>query len=208
MEILNTMANDKALLIVYPDYPVNTDSFYGYTTLVGHAGVLLIKSNGLAKYYEFGRYDPAKNGLVRNQAVANAEIGSDGKPTSSSLKKILSTLSAKSGKDTRIRAAYFINMDFDKMLAQATATQPKYDITSFNCGHYAESAILKGNACIDRPLIINPVPNNIVDEYIEEGNAEILFSPTTDELTIGEGNESDAKKCVEEQTEIISEDYS
>jgi hypothetical protein len=194
MEIVNNMANDKALLIVYPDYPVNTDSFYGYTTLVGHAGVLLIKSNGLTKYYEFGRYDEAKNGQVRNQTVPNAEIASDEKPTSSSLKKILSTLSTKSGKDTRIRAAYFINMDFEKMLAQATATQPKYDILSFNCGQYAESVILKGNPSIDRPLIINPVPNNIVDEYIEEGNAEILFSPSTGEITIGEGDESDAKE--------------
>ncbi len=194
MEIVNNMANDKALLIVYPDYPVNTDSFFGYTTLVGHAGVLLIKSNGLTKYYEFGRYDEAKNGQVRNQTVPNAEIASDEKPTSSSLKKILSTLSTKSGKDTRIRAAYFINMDFEKMLAQATATQPKYDIISFNCGQYAESVILKGNPSIDRPLIINPVPNNIVDEYIEEGNAEILFSPSTGEITIGEGDESDAKE--------------
>ncbi len=194
MEIVNNMANDKALLIVYPDYPVNTDSFYGYTTLVGHAGVLLIKSNGLTKYYEFGRYDEAKNGQVRNQTVPNAEIASDEKPTSSSLKKILSTLSTKSGKDTRIRAAYFINMDFEKMLAQATATQPKYDIISFNCGQYAESVILKGNPSIDRPLIINPVPNNIVDEYIEEGNAEILFSPTTGDISIGAGDESDAKE--------------
>lgn len=201
------MANDKALLIGYPDYPVNTDTLYGNTDLVGHAGVLLIKSNGLTKYYEFGRYDPAKNGLVRNQSVPNAEFESNGKPTSSSLKKILSSLSTQSGKSGRIRAAYFINMDFDKMLAQATATQPKYDIISFNCGQYAESVILKGNTCIDRPLIINPTPNNIVDEYIEEGNAEILFSPTTGELTIGEGDESDAKRCVEEERLPSSESY-
>jgi hypothetical protein len=206
MEIANNMANDKALLIVYPDYPVSTD--YGYTTLVGHAGVLLIKSNGLTKYYEFGRYDrPVNNGLVRSRTIPNADFGSDRKPTSSSLKKILSSLSTQSGEGGRIRAAYFINMDFDKMLTQATAKQPKYDITSFNCGQYAESVILKGNACIDRPLIINPVPNNIVDEYIEEGNAEILFSPTTGEITIGEGDESDAKKCVEEKTETINERY-
>lgn len=167
MGIVKSMANDKALLIVYPDYPVDTDSFYGYTTLVGHAGVLLIKSNGLTKYYEFGRYDPpVNNGLVRNKSVSNAEFGSDGKPTPLSLKTILSELSRKSGEKGRIRAAYFINMDFDKMLAQATATQPKYDVISFNCGLYAESVILKGNPSINRPLIINTVPNNIVDEYI------------------------------------------
>jgi len=53
---------------------------------------------------------------------------------------------------------------------------------------------LQGNPKIDRPLIINPMPNNIVDEYIEEGNAEVLFSPTTGVISIGKGDESDAKK--------------
>lgn len=192
-EMLNTMENSGALLITYPDYPVNTDAFFGYTTMVGHAGVLLIKSDGLTKYYEFGRYDPAMKGEVRNQSIPNAAIASDGRTTPTSLKNILSVLSTKSGKGTRIRAAYFINVDFDKMLAQATATQPQYKISGFNCGNYAESVILKGNPRIDKPLIINPLPNNIVDEYIEEGNAEVLYSPTTDAISIGQGDESDAK---------------
>jgi len=187
------MENSGALLITYPDYPVNTDSFYGNTDMVGHAGVLLIRADGLTKYYEFGRYDPAKHGKVRNIRVLNAAIASDGRATPSSLKNILGELSADPGKGTRIRAAYFINVDFDKMLAQATAKQPKYDIVSFNCGSYAESVILQGNPKIDRPLIINPTPNNIVDEYIEEGNAEVLFSPTTGDISIGQGDESDAK---------------
>ena len=187
------MNNSGALLVGYPDYPVNTDTLYGYTAMVGHAGVLLIKSDGLTKYYEFGRYDPAMNGMVRNQSIPNAEIASNGKATLLSLKKILEVLSTKSGKNTRIRAAYFINVDFDKMLARATATQPQYDISSFNCGHYAESVILQGNPKIDRPLIINPVPNNIIDEYIEEGNAEVLFSPSAGDIQISEGDESDAK---------------
>lgn len=193
MEILNTMEDSGALLITYPDYPVNTDTFYGYTTMVGHAGVLLIRSDGLTKYYEFGRYDPAMNGEVRNKRVLNVTIASDGRAAPSSLKNVLSTLSTESGHGTRIRAAYFINVDFDKMLAQATVPQPQYDISRFNCGHYAESVILQGNPRIDKPLIINPIPNNIVDEYIEEGNAEVLFSPTTDDISIGQGDESDAK---------------
>ena len=193
MEVFNTMENSGALLITYPDYPVDTDTWYGYTTMVGHAGVLLIRFDGFTKYYEFGRYDEPKHGVVRNQSVPNAVIASDGRATPESLKNILSVLSTKSGKKTRIRAAYFINVDFDKMLAQATATQPQYEISGFNCGNYAESVILKGNPRIDKPLIINPIPNNIVDEYIEEGNAEVLFSPTTGDISIGQGDESDAK---------------
>jgi hypothetical protein len=191
MEMSNTVENSGALLITYPDYPISTD--YGYTTLAGHAGVLLVRSDGLTKYYEFGRYDPANNGLVRNQVVINAQIGTDGRTTPASLKKILSTLSTKSGKSGRIRAAYFINVDFDKMLAKATAPQPRYDITNFNCGKYAESVILEGNPKIDIPFILNPLPNNIVDEYIEEGNAEVLFSPISGDISIGIGDEEDAK---------------
>jgi hypothetical protein len=187
------MENSGALLITYPDYPINTDTFYGYTTLAGHAGVLLIRYDGFTKYYEFGRYDPANNGLVRNQVVPNAQIASDGRTTPTSLKNILSILSTRSGKGGQIRAAYFINVDFDKMLAKATSPQPKYDIIDFNCGQYAESVILQGNPRIDVPLIIDPRPNNIVDEYIEEGNAEVLFSPITGNVSIGIGDESDAK---------------
>jgi hypothetical protein len=193
---INTMANGGALLITYPDYPVNTDTFYGYTSMVGHAGVLLIKQNSLTKYYEFGRYDLAMNGEVRTQTIPDAEIGGDGKPTSSSLKKILSILSTKSGKNTRIRAAYFIGVDFDKMLAQAVSNQPRYNILTFNCGHYAESVILKGNPTIDKPLIINPTPNNIVDEYIEEGNTEVLFSPNMDQFSIIKRDGLDARECI------------
>ena len=193
MEVFNTMENSGALLITYPDYPVDTDTWYGYTTMVGHAGVLLIRFDGFTKYYEFGRYDEPQNGVVRNQSVPNAVIASDGRATPESLKNILSVLSTKSGNKTRIRAAYFINVDFDKMLAQATATQPQYQVSGFNCGNYAESVILKGNSRIDKPLIINPLPNNIVDEYIEEGNAEVLFSPTRGDISIGQGDESDAK---------------
>jgi hypothetical protein len=193
MEMLNTVENSGALLITYPDYPINTDTFYGYTTLAGHAGVLLVRSDGLTKYYEFGRYDPANNGLVRNQVVPNAQIASDGRTTPTSLKNILSILSTKSGKGGRIRAAYFINVDFDKMLTKATSPQPRYDITDFNCGQYAESVILQGNSRIDVPLIIDPTPNNIVDEYIEEGNAEVLFSPAPENISIGVGDEADAK---------------
>ncbi len=187
------MENSGALLITYPDYPINTDTFYGYTMLAGHAGVLLIRSDGFTKYYEFGRYDPANNGMVRNQIVPNAQIASDGKTTPTSLKSILSILSTKSGSGGRIRAAYFINVDFDKMLAKATSPQPRYDIANFNCGQYAESVILQGNSRIDVPLIIDPSPNNIVDEYIEEGNAEVLFSPITGDISLKIGDESDAK---------------
>lgn len=186
--------NAEALYVVYPDYPVNTDSWYGYTTLVGHAGVLLIAANGLTKYYEFGRYPPGNLGRTRNVTVPNTTIDANGKSTSSSLAAVLKKLSTSSGKNTRIRAAYFLNVDFDKMNAKAAEAPGTYDITGNNCGHYAERVVLAGNSQIDRPTIINPTPNNFVDEYIEEKNAEVLYDPGTGLITIGKGDEDDAKR--------------
>lgn len=185
-----------ALLITFPDYPVATDTWYGYTESVGHAGVLLINPTGLTKYYEFGRYDDAKRGEVRNPPVPNATMGADGRPTSTSLKAILRGLSAaaKEGETYDIRAALFNDVDFDKMKAFATSKQPTYDITNYNCGHYAETVILQGNPRIDKPFILNPTPNNLVDEYIEEGNAEVTYDSTHDIIEIGSADESDAKQ--------------
>lgn len=192
--------NGEALLVVYPEYPVNTDSWYGFTELVGHAGVLLISANGLTRYFEYGRYDPQMKGELRTYAIPNVVVGGDGKATPESLKDVLRALSDRSGrprdgKPTRIRAAYFINMDFDAMLAVASSQRPgEYDLTRFNCGHFARKVITAGHPDIDHPLIIVPVPINIVDEYIEEGNAEVLFNPANNAFSIGEGNEADAKE--------------
>jgi hypothetical protein len=185
--------NGEALYVVYPDYPINTDSWYGYTSLVGHAGALLIAANGLTKYYEFGRYPPGVAGRVRNVPVTNVVIDGNGNAPPDSLKAVLAELSTTSGKHTRIRAAYFLSVDFQKMETAATTTQAIYDVLSNNCGHYAERVILAGNPQIDKPLVVNPTPNNFVDEYIEEKNAEVLFYPATGTFSVGQGDESDAK---------------
>jgi hypothetical protein len=189
--------NGEALYIVYPDYPINTDSWYGYTSLVGHAGALLIAANGLTKYYEFGRYPPGDAGRVRNVPVPNVVIDGNGKATPDSLKAVLAELVALTEKHTRkpmrIRAAYFLSVDFQKMEAAALSAQATYDVLLNNCGHYAERVILAGNPQIDKPFVVNPTPNNFVDEYIEEKNAEVLFDPATGTFSIGQGDESDAK---------------
>lgn len=108
---LGAPLNAEALYVVFPDYPVSTE--YGYTDMVGHAGALLIASNGLTKYFEFGRYAP--NGNMRNISVSNTVIDANGKSTESSLKTVLSELASRTGKNTRIRAAYFLSVDFEKM---------------------------------------------------------------------------------------------
>ncbi len=198
--------DSEALYVVYPDYPVNTDSWNGDTTLVGHAGVLLIKNDGLTKYYEYGRYDDAQIGQVKNRTVPNVTIGSNGFATVNSLAEVLKKLSEVSGREGRIRAAYFINLNFNMMnnfaISKVNESNPShadyneqrtnYNITDYNCSHFAEKVITQ-NPKVDKPTILNPTPNNFVDEYIEEGNAEINYNPDNNTITIGEGDESDAK---------------
>lgn len=184
--------NGEGILIAFPDYPVNTDTWYGNAQNVGHAGALMISPTGGTRYYEFGRYPPG-NGTVRKVPIPDATIGANGKATPASLKAILRKLSDFSGKKGRIRAAYFVNMDFGAMATKASENPPRYDILNFNCGHFALGVMHSGNPKIDKPTIINVSPNNVVDEYIEEGNAEILYNYQTDALSIGDSDESDAK---------------
>ena len=144
--------NSEAIYIVFPDYPINVDKFYGNFDNVGHAGVLLISSSGLTKYYEFGRYSPG--GQMRKITVSNVKIDENGKATSDSLKKVLSQLSSKAGQKGKIRGAYFLNMDFHKMKNNANGANQDYELISFNCSHFAERVVLAGNPKVDQPTIV------------------------------------------------------
>jgi RHS repeat-associated protein len=175
-----------AVLIAYPDFRPEIPHV-GRPLALGHAGILLIDNKtGLTKYYEYGRYDKADLGLVRTQTVPNVVIR-DGRPTPESLNAVLSRLSTVAGHGGRIRAAYIESSQFDEMdraaqahLAQNSNPHRKaYAITDNNCATFAEQ-IARTDPGVAHPwLIINTSPNNIVDEYIEEGHREINFTPTS-----------------------------
>ena len=201
-------AAGAAALVVYPDYPIDSDSSAGTTTIPGHAGVLLVSDAGGTKYFEFGRYQPeGKDGLVRLRSPIPDVTMSNGVVQPESLKPVFKELSLKAGKSTDIRAAWFINMDYNKMLTYAENSKKasdrnspyydkdrkKYDLTTYNCAHFAEEVILKGNAKVDRPTILQPTPINFVDEYIEEQNGEITYSVKSGAFSFKPGDESDAK---------------
>ncbi|MEJ0105420.1 MAG: hypothetical protein WDO19_23940 [Bacteroidota bacterium] len=189
-----------AILIAYPDYKIATP--VGKIGGLGHAGVLLIDNKmGTTKYYEYGRYDKEGKGKVRLVTVSNVEIGKDGKPTVESLNKVLGQLSKKAGHKGRIRGAYIVSDQYNAMKSYADGKlaenkdpdRKEYGLNSNNCGTFARDVIAQ-DADVDNPSIWNPTPKNIVDEYIEEGNAEVNYNPKKNSTTIGEGDESDAKK--------------
>lgn len=202
-----------AILIVFPDYNIHLGTIRGKrlsTSMVGHAGVLLIDNRtGLTKYYEYGRYETTDgtSGRVRNVAVPNVVIGSDGKPTNESLNKVLSSLSKSSGQNGRIDGAYIISSEFEAMneyaqskLNESNPGNPEYNkdrdpynLFTNNCGTFAKD-VINQDSSVDAPWIVNPTPTNIVEEYQEEGNAKVTYTPSTNTTTIGKGDESDAKK--------------
>lgn len=190
-----------AILIAYPDYKIQTP--VGKVGGLGHAGVLIIDNKtGVTKYYEYGRYDAENKGIVRNVKISNVKIDKKtGKPTVESLNKVMRQLSKKAGHGGRIRGAYVNSDKFDAMKSYAEGkmaenTDPnrtEYSLNSNNCGTFARDVVSQDED-VDNPTIFNPTPKNIVDEYIEEGNAEVNYDPTKDKTTVGEGDDDDAKK--------------
>lgn len=80
-----------------------------------------------------------------------------------------------------------------KLAENSDPDRKPYGLTSNNCGTFARDVIAEDED-VDNPSIWDPKPINIVDEYIEEGNAEVIYDPTINTTTIGKGDESDAKK--------------
>ena len=149
---------------------------------LGHAGILFIEGgNGLTKYYEYGRYDPAGKGLVRKQLLSDVKMGSNGRPTKKSLEKVLTEISLKSGQGGKISGAY-IELDpgtFIKMLAHATTRMKKnsdphrapYELLSNSCLHFMKEVAEAGGARM--PAVMAPQPAGyIVQVRLQENDLD------------------------------------
>ena len=127
---------------------------------LGHSGVLLIDNkSGLTKYYEYGRYptEDGTKGLVRNVAVLDVVMGTDGMPTQESLNKVLSKISEQSGHSGDINGAYIKSDKFKKMndyakekLNESNAgktgykkDREPYTLTGNNCATFASDVLKK-----------------------------------------------------------------
>lgn len=162
--------------IVFPNYKIS--ALGTKWSNLGHAGVLLIDNKtGETKYYEYGRYDGAGLGEVRNIEVSNVIMGKDGKPTLKSLNKVMAQISKASGKGGAIEGAYIKSDEYDKMNEYAqgrmaensNAEREPYDIVDNNCGTFAcDVADQDPEVEKNSPLIIDPRPNSIIKEYRDE----------------------------------------
>jgi hypothetical protein len=169
---------ERPIEVRVPDLIPGTDLFPHYIRIpatklpdLGHAGVLFIKgSTGATKYYEYGRYDRAKLGLVMRRPIPDVTIKNK-LPTRASLAVTLRNISRQAGQNTRISGAFIGLPDgsYEKMLVYAqsrlrdntNAKREPYSLTSNSCLHFMKGTAEAGGA--DMPWVIAPWP----DAYIE-----------------------------------------
>ena len=179
------------VIIVFPDYKISTP--VGKIGGIGHAGVLLIDNKtGNTRYYEYGRYDEAGIGEVRNRSVSDVKIGKDGMPTQKSLDKVMKQISDKAGHGGNIEGAYIQSDKYDEMKGYAEGklkensdpTRKEYSLMNNNCGTFAEDVIKQDEKVAkEAPSTIVPRPNSMINKYQKEYQG-VHYDSKTGQTTI------------------------
>lgn len=117
---------------------------------LGHAGIAMIDgTTGAARYFEYGRYDPANFGRVQQSpAVAAVTItfGPDGNPDQASLNALANALTLTNGQYAfdgvyvkLANGAFDVMKDFAEARTTAVASQSAaaYDVASNHCFTFA-----------------------------------------------------------------------
>lgn len=194
-----------AIYISYDGYIVDTEIEYLGKRALGHAGILLIDTNGETLYYEYGRYDTTDGtrGRVRKVTIPNIKWDGKGIISEIELNKVLSFLSKKSGQNRNITAAYVETNHLDKMIQYAkekyvesnpnavdkivktkySKDREPYKINSNNCATFAMD-VIRADENISRFSMIRLMADNIVSEFIEENYKEIFYNSKTNTTTI------------------------
>ncbi len=182
-----------AVYITFPDYKIS--AFGKQWSNLGHAGVLLIDNKtGITKYYEYGRYDKAEIGEVRQRTISNVIMGKDGKPTAESLNKVMGEISEIAGHGGRIEGAYIESDKFKEMNDYAQSKKAEnndpdrkeYSIMNNNCGTFATDVVKQDPEVKKKaPTIIDPRPNSIVKEY-QDNFKPVTYNPKTKKTILEE----------------------
>ena len=197
--ILKKEIKGVAICVCFVNYKVKTPvGKYEF----GHGGILLIENNGITSYYEYGRYDSENLGMVRKVTVPNITWNGKGLISEEELNKVLSILSKKSGQNKDIRAAYIETNHIDIMLNYAkkwyAESNPKavvkdtpynkdrdtYNLFTRNCGTFAMDTVLADDEISGPDIIIKATPNNIVDEFLDQGHREVIYTSKTNSTEI------------------------
>lgn len=150
--------------------------------------LLIDNKTGVTKYYEYGRYDKARIGEVRQKTISNVDINKEtGKPTVESINKVMGEISKNAGQDGRIEGAYIESDKFKEMNDYAQSKKAEknnldrkeYSIMSNNCGTFVEDVVKQDPDVMKKaPTIIDPRPNSMVKEY-QDSFKPINYDPKT-----------------------------
>jgi RHS repeat-associated protein len=171
-----------AIAVVFPDYKIQTP--IGKLPGIGHAGVVTIDSKGHARYLEYGRYDDANKGIVREKTVPSVTM-KDGKPTQDSLNNLLKSVSDQAGHGGKIEGAYFTSDDkqTQKMndYAEGRLSQNNdpnrtpYSLDDNHCGTFMDKTIEAGG--INLPGTGDQWPNHQIGPLQSDAGNKVEYDP-------------------------------
>jgi hypothetical protein len=160
---------------------------------LGHAGILFIRgSDGITKYYEYGRYDSANLGLVRNRPVPNLVL-SRGRYTLTDLGRVLRRVSGSAGQRGLVKGVmiaapgrFKTMLDYaEKRRAEnANPSRPPYNLFLNSCLHFAKQVVEA--AGVDMPAVLDPRPLGYM-ERLEAHYPDVHYDPRLKAVTIEGG---------------------
>jgi hypothetical protein len=158
---------------------------------LGHAGILFIRgSDGLTKYYEYGRYDDANLGLVRRRRIPDLSSLRN-KDLTAALVPVLAAISKEAGQGGRVKGViisvpgkFSAMMDFaEKRLSEnSNPTRKPYELLSNNCMDFGREVVKA--AGVDMPYQIDPRPLNYMQK-LEENYQSVAYDPRTRRVSLG-----------------------
>jgi len=188
--VATRVRQDVVVPIAYPDYEISTP--VGAVPGLGHAGVLFIDGKtGTTKYYEYGRYDPANLGIVRQRTIPDVAFGKDDRPTETSLKATLKAVSRAGGHGGRISAVYIevdpgkygamLKFAEDRKKQNGNPKRVPYSLLSNNCMTFAKETAEAGGA--STPSVIIPSPNSYMGR-LQDSFPPLEYAPSTNTLDL------------------------
>jgi RHS repeat-associated protein len=154
-----------AMVVTFPNYRIATSA--GRLEGLGHAGIVVINNrNGATSYYEYGRYDTAGIGLVRQRTVPDVVMGKNGLPTEASMKRLMSSISRQSGQGGRAEGQYVKSDNHAQMVSYAEGRQAEnsnperkeYGLVGNNCVSFCKDTLEAGG--VDAPSMVDPRPSS------------------------------------------------
>lgn len=159
---------------------------------LGHAGCLFIEGKtGLARYYEYGRYDSAAKGLTRKQSIPDIKLSKGAEPIWATVKTTLHSISAKAGHGGPISGAWIaapgqfkaMQTYADKRMAEnAVASRREYELMFNSCLHFMKGVMEA--AGITTPPAFDPRPVGYI-AMIRAMHTTLDYNPRAKTLTIG-----------------------